>query len=234
MASRSIAEVAVDAPTHLFAYCERAGEAGLFAEPLNAITNLAFVIGAFLTWKLLQTLKPLPVNRYWDIWTLTITMVVIGMGSALWHTVATQWAVMADVLPIYIFINIAIFSLFIRLIGLSFWRTACIWLVFQVINAATQTVLPADTLNGSLMYVPTFILLVIFVILLKKQQSGAMPILLSVSSVFFISLIFRTIDHSVCDTFPLGTHWIWHSLNAYVLYGIVKALLTSIPRPANA
>ena len=38
--------------TYFDSYCERAGEIGLWAEPLNAITNIAFLLAAYHCYKL--------------------------------------------------------------------------------------------------------------------------------------------------------------------------------------
>ena len=37
-------------------YCERIGD-GFWAEPLNAITNLAFILAAFFSWRLMARLN---------------------------------------------------------------------------------------------------------------------------------------------------------------------------------
>jgi hypothetical protein len=35
--------------------------------------------------------------------------------------------------------------------------------------------------------------------------------------------MFRTIDNAVCDVVPIGTHFIWHCLNATLLYVLLRA-----------
>mgnify|MGYP005609753145 CR=1 FL=1 len=76
-------------------YCERLGP-GYWAEPLNAVTNAAFLIAALLVWR---RTAGLPVARL-----LAMILFVIGVGSLLFHTFATRWAGVADVLPIALFI----------------------------------------------------------------------------------------------------------------------------------
>jgi hypothetical protein len=46
-----------------------------------------------------------------------------------------------------------------------------------------------------------------------------------------MSLIFRSIDMAVCPELPLGTHFLWHLLNAVVLYLLLRAALIE-RRPA--
>ena len=71
-------------------YCERLAP-GLWAEPWNAVTNLAFVLAAIWVWR---RGGDVPVR------VLAAILFVIGIGSGLFHTFATRWAGVADVLPI--------------------------------------------------------------------------------------------------------------------------------------
>ena len=68
-------------------YCERIGPE-LWAEPINALTNLAFFISAWVIWQLAFRLHKLSPG----IWILIILIVTIGIGSSLFHTFATTWA----------------------------------------------------------------------------------------------------------------------------------------------
>jgi hypothetical protein len=44
------------------------------------------------------------------------------------------------------------------------------------------------------------------------------------AGVFMVSLTARTIDRNVCSVWPWGTHFVWHVLNAWVLYQLSRAL----------
>jgi hypothetical protein len=39
------------------------------------------------------------------------------------------------------------------------------------------------------------------------------------------------LDMSICNSLPIGTHFLWHLLNAYVLYRLLTALMPAIHRP---
>jgi hypothetical protein len=43
--------------------------------------------------------------------------------------------------------------------------------------------------------------------------------------IFTLSLALRTIDAAACEAFPLGTHFLWHLLNAAVLYVLLRAAM---------
>jgi hypothetical protein len=49
--------------------------------------------------------------------------------------------------------------------------------------------------------------------------------------IFMVSLALRIVDLDICDAFPLGTHFLWHVLNAVLLYLLLRGALA---RPAQA
>ncbi|HEY9615965.1 MAG TPA: ceramidase domain-containing protein [Microcoleaceae cyanobacterium] len=79
-------------------YCERVTP-GLWAEPLNALSNVAFLMAAWAIWRLARQQPKIPTG----IWILMTLAISIGIGSALFHTFATQWANLLDVIPIGLF-----------------------------------------------------------------------------------------------------------------------------------
>lgn len=98
-------------------YCERTGP-GFLAEPINAFTNLAFFIAAFLALLLARKEKALD----WRSGILIGLIVVIGTGSTFFHTFATFWAMLSDSLPILIYqITFIIFYAW-RVMGWNKWR----------------------------------------------------------------------------------------------------------------
>ena len=59
-------------------YCERIG-AGLLAEPINVVTNVAFFVAAWAAWSLARRSR---IALSADIWMLIALSIVIGIGSA--------------------------------------------------------------------------------------------------------------------------------------------------------
>jgi multisubunit Na+/H+ antiporter MnhG subunit len=43
--------------------------------------------------------------------------------------------------------------------------------------------------------------------------------------IFAVSLTLRSIDQAVCPELPIGTHFLWHMLNAVVLYVLLRAAM---------
>lgn len=193
-------------------YCERL-EPGLWAEPLNAITNLAFIIAGFFALKLAQDEKALD----WRSSLLIILIFAMGIGSGLFHTFAMTWAMMADVMPILAFQIVFLSVYTTRVIGLHCkWGIVILGLFFATMYASMQ--LPRDWLNGSLEYAPALIFVTGLGLYHLKNVARERFTLLGAAIIFAVSLALRSIDNAVCETFPIGTHFLWHCNNAVVLY----------------
>ena len=133
-------------------YCERLGPE-VFAEPINALTNLAFVVAAFAAWRLADQYRSLSVATG----LLIGLMAAIGVGSGLFHTFATNWARVLDVLPILLFQMSYLWIYGTRIIMMQTVHLAGLVILF-LIAACLGRQFP-HLLNGSLIYLPVFIVL---------------------------------------------------------------------------
>jgi disulfide bond formation protein DsbB len=207
-------------------YCERAGP-GLWAEPLNASTNLAYFAAAWALWRSAQT-PSRPGTRL-----LATLLAAIGTGSALFHTLATPWARILDEVPILLF-QLSFLWLYGRwIVKIAAMPTAG-WLVGFLIAVYAGRQNP-DVLNGSLAYAPAFLLaLGIGIYHCRTQRYGRFTVPAAVG-IFVAAVLFRTMDNAVCQTIPLGTHFLWHLLTAVALYLFARGLLVNMPsRPLAA
>jgi hypothetical protein len=68
------------------------------------------------------------------------------------------------------------------------------------------------------------------VALVAKEPSTRRSLALA-ALVFAISLGLRTVDNAICPQVPLGTHFIWHILNAVVLYVLLHTAITARRNP---
>ena len=80
-------------------YCERLGP-GLLAEPFNAVSNGSFLIAAWAAWSLARGTGGLSAG----LRVLIALAASVAIGSGLWHTLATPWAMILDVVPIALFL----------------------------------------------------------------------------------------------------------------------------------
>jgi len=86
-----------------------------------------------------------------------------------------------------------------------------------------------DILNGSLNYAPALITLVILGIYHYRQKKVEHGLILIAAGVFLLSLTFRTMDSQSCSYLPIGTHFLWHILNAVLLYLTARAYVVNMP-----
>lgn len=201
-------------------YCERM-DASFWAEPLNAISNIAFVIAAIIA--LIQYRRS--ANRYIETPILIALLGIIGIGSFLFHTVATFWAMLADIFPILFFQIAAIWAYLRHLIGTKMvWRFVLIALFVGLSQSASEF-LPPEFLNGSGGYLPSLITMLLIAFVIQKQHPSAAIKMFLAAVIFSVSLIFRSIDMLVCESLHIGVHYMWHILNAVVLYLVIGGLL---------
>jgi len=57
--------------------------------------------------------------------------------------------------------------------------------------------------------------------------------MLIAAGLFIVSLIFRIIDLDVCARWPIGTHFLWHALNAAVLYAVLRGAIAERQHPLS-
>lgn len=192
-------------------YCERL-DAGFWSEPVNALTNLAFLLAAWLLWRRARKQGQLTLAT----WLMIGLIATIGIGSGLFHTFATGWAEIADVVPILLFQLAYLYFYSKKIIGFRPLFAAMIVLLYLLAGLPLRQYM--HLMNGSIMYAPTFAVLIGLALYHYVAKKEARSILLVAAAVFTVSITFRTLDMTVCPYFPLGIHFIWHMLNALTLY----------------
>lgn len=203
-------------------YCERTSDT-LLSEPLNAVSNAAFFIAAWALWR---TYCALPQEQRTRPVAILIAMItLVGIGSMLFHTFANGLTMIFDVVPISLLTLYYLWLALRQLLGYSRLHTAMKLLVF-VLVAMQMPHLPAQfRFNGSVDYFPCLAALLLIGGALHKRHHPAAPWLLRGALCFIVSLTFRSIDFLICPTFPLGTHFLWHSLNGLMLYLLVRGIM---------
>ena len=214
-------------------YCERAASPGIWAEPLNAATNIAFRVAAGFAWRRFAAEPGLGWRNGWDVGILILLLAAIGVGSGLWHTLASGWSLLADVLPITLFINVFLLSFAWRVLRFGGLGVAALWIGYQLANAGLLAVVSPSALNGSVGYLPALGFLGLFWLLLLGRGHPMAPRMLACTLLFALSLTLRTADLSLCAAVPAGTHFLWHLLNALLLYLLLDGLIRWRRRSAD-
>lgn len=205
-------------------YCERLS-VGLLAEPVNLVSNAGFLIAAvFLDYRQRKLLS----TRNKAISFLCLLLFVIGLGSGLFHSFANRWSALCDVVPIVLFV-FSFTWLWVKEVSRMtqskykplFPALSClVLLVLALIFSLGNLGLP---LNGSQPYLSVTIVLIALGGIEYKVLHRRL--LLVSGCLFLVSLTARILDSKVCSSFSIGTHFVWHILNAIVAAMAIYSLL---------
>lgn len=193
-------------------YCERL-DPSFWAEPVNALTNVAFFVAAWAAFRLWRR------NGHGDraILALILVVVAVGLGSFAFHTLGTRGAMLLDVGPIGVFIFGYV------LLALSWPLALGVFAGFIALSLGLAVGVPRTVLDGSTGYFPA--LAALFVIGWPKRDGVVGRALLVAGGVFAVSLVLRIVDLPLCGAFSLGTHFLWHILNTAVIYLVLRGAI---------
>lgn len=117
-------------------YCERTGP-GLWAEPANALTNLAFIAAGL--WGV-QQVRRYKTGTFAEV--LAWWVVAIGIGSTLFHTFASKGTIWADILPIAGFtLAYTLFNLR-RFLGMEWGKAILVFVAFYAVAGLIAYAVP--------------------------------------------------------------------------------------------
>ncbi len=197
-------------------YCERT-DFSYWSEPVNAITNAAFLIAAWLLWRRIRG-QDLPLAGG-----MCAVLTAIGIGSWLFHTHATIWGAIADTTPIALFILLYIFAA-----NRDFWNMRLPWALlatagffpFVALTLPLFQRLPFFEISAG--YWPVPLLIALYALGLRLRAPATARGLGIGAGLLCLSLVFRSIDMAVCAAVPLGTHFLWHILNGIMLGWMIE------------
>ncbi|MEV6879157.1 hypothetical protein [Amycolatopsis sp. NPDC051128] len=188
-------------------YCERVAP-GLWGEPLNSLTNLAFLVAAVLVWRLAAGDR-----------TGRLLAALIGLvfaTSTVFHLLATRWAAVGDSVGILVFALV-----YAVLLTRAFCRRRFAWLAAPAFLALTVV----TALLGGGLYLSALIGLAAFAAVLAFERDAYWAHFAVAGAIFALSLSLRAVDRDVCDYVPAGTHFLWHLLNGVVLWLVSRVLV---------
>ena len=202
----------IDIFTKFPQYCEFVSNFWLH-EPLNAITNFGFLIGAYFLYRFIKINK---CNLRLGV-ILIGQMVILGLGSLAWHSYRSVPTLLLDEIPIYIFIIFAFYFLIKSLarshkitLTISFFSALIYYIIFAYIPGVNVS-------NGVLKYVFALLIFLILNTLIIRKFGPEYNFFLPLG-IFTSAIIFRIVDLYVCSIFPSGTHFIWHILITLTVY----------------
>ncbi|MDP9249385.1 MAG: ceramidase, partial [bacterium] len=197
----------LDIPTQ---YCESL-IGNILSQPLNAISNVAYFVAAFIAYRYLRQQKAT------KLFILPALLGVIGIGSAWWHIANSYVGDMLDTYSIALFASVVTIIFLTKITKSKVVVTAFfVVLLFLVFLAETLAVW-----NGSLPYVVLLGGFLITGIFYKKKFPSTKLIFLSASLTFLAAITVRSVDIILCPYIPTGTHFLWHILVATLGYQII-------------
>jgi hypothetical protein len=191
-------------------YCERL-DVSFWAEPINAISNLSFIVAGLFLWRLRSPRSAL----------MTILMILIGLGSFSFHTYANRLTGLLDVLAIALYL-----VAFSYLIPKQWSRNSLLIQVGSLLLLIVSIVLAhllMNHLKPALPWLPpgiylgAWLALLIYALVTQHSNKQAARFLWLAVIVFPFSLLSRQLDMLLCDSIG-PTHWLWHLLNSLTLY----------------
>jgi hypothetical protein len=245
---------------YIDAYCERQLP-GFWNEPLNALSNGGFIFAAWWVWRCWKrqsfqvktafsgmeyaqsATDSIATDRRWDINSLLVMLVLIGLCSFAFHTFATRWAAALDVafIALYLHFYLAVYAH--RVLAVPWPRATWGILAFVVLSqtaawiwrelAALEGGVLLTRASAASAYLGAWSVLLLLV---GHSMCRRLPITLplaAAAAVFAVSLTLRQLDLPLCSDWRWGTHFAWHLLNALTLGLTSWAMLPSSARKAS-
>jgi hypothetical protein len=211
-------------------YCERT-DASLWSEPVNALTNLLIFGAGFFG---LAQVRSRKTGGYAEV--LCWWVVVIGLGSLLFHTTALELTKWADIIPIATFtLAMAIFCLR-RFSGLGWPKTVAYFIAYFIAISIVTYLIPSwlsEASNGTTAYLPALAGFAFFGVVALAYRSPAGWYCIACAAILLVAFFFRAVDQDVCGWFPLGTHFLWHILIALML-GVILVAVAKYGAPRSS
>lgn len=222
----------VDAPlTHWYGICER-HDIGPLAEPLNVLSSLAFIVVAVSIYRFYHRHEDLDRRWIWDIHALTVLCFLIGGNSVIFHAFPSPTTELLDTLSIVLFIVIYFWSVLFRIGRCNFFQAAICFIAFVGGTHILVHQFPR-ALNDSIGYLSSMIALIVIAIHLYLKARPSSSHFMMAAIVGVCSLFCRAIDRGICGDFSFGSHFLWHTLNATLLYILMRQLIRNVNREAR-
>lgn len=222
----------INAPiSHWYGICERHG-LGWLAEPLNVVSSFAFMAVAISIYRYYKREEDLQRKWIWDIHALTFITFLIGFNSVLFHAFPNPTTELMDTLAIVFFIIIYFWSVLFRIGRCNLFQASICFIAFVGFSHIFVHQFP-NALNDSIGYLSSMIALIMIAVHLHLKARPSSQHFMLAAIIGVCSLFCRAIDKEVCPMLPIGTHFLWHTLNATLLYILLKQIVRNVNREAR-
>ena len=219
-------------------FCEATG-GGLLAQPVDAISSLAFV--ALGVWVVIARHElPGAGNREHRLVPIAgVILLIIGLGSFLYHATLSYLGQFLDIFGMYLFGVFLILGALYRSGKLSFRAAVIVFVVANVVLAVVQYAVPdARRILFAAILVPGLVLESLPSTTGHTRSGWRLRYLAPAIGLVVVAFAFWAIDQAelVCDVASLWQgHGVWHVLTAIAAYLLVVHYAhTPHPDPAGA
>lgn len=187
------------------------------AEPINAVTSFVPVVfGALALLFLLRR-----TDQGYVAYGLAILLLLTGLGSVAWHSFRTDLTLTIDALPgVVYFVVLLLF--WVYYLGGRFFGVIPIGLIVAIIVFFR----PESQGEARIVVISIVVALaagLLAVTWLRKRH--AFKFALAMVGCALVAATLRTLDLSVCETIPFGTHPFWHIFLAIASYAGVRMIV---------
>jgi hypothetical protein len=222
----------VDGPlTHWYGVCERTA-LGPLAEPLNVLSSFAFIFVAVSIYRHYHRHEDLQKKWIWDVHALTFITFLIGLNSVAFHAFPNPTTELADTLTIVLFIILYFWSVLFRIGRTNFFQALICFVAFVGFSHILVHQFPR-ALNDSIGYLSSMIALIMIAVHLHLKARPSSSHFMFAAIIGVVSLSCRILDRELCEETFIGTHFLWHTLNATLMYILLKQLVRNVNREAR-
>lgn len=218
-------------PIQWYGVCERT-HPGALAEPLNVLSSFAFMLVAVMIYRFYHRHEDLERRWIWDIHALTSLTFIIGVNSVIFHSFPAPTTELMDTIPIVLFILLYFVSVLFRIGKCNWFQAVVACVAFVGFSHVLVSQFPR-AMNDSIGYLSSMLALIAIAVHLHLRARPSSQHYMLASIIGVVSLFCRAIDHEICVDLPLGTHFLWHMLNATLLYILLKQIIRNVNRDAR-
>ncbi len=152
---------------------------------------------------------------------LAVLTVLTGLGSIAWHSMRTELTLVSDWLPgVLYFVIVAYFwaayvgGRYVGILLLAALSALAFLVPFHVIRDYRVAIFATLVLIAVALTVATW---------LKRRDAFRWTAIMIAAAI--VALTFRTLDLAVCETVPIGTHFLWHIFLGFAAYCGVRMMV---------
>ena len=148
--------------------------------------------------------------KSWQLYLLGFLIFTTGVGSTLWHGLRESWALTFDVVPGILFLLFFIYCWGSKVFN-KYWGFGLLAGVFLIQYSAFEFISFSGLVSPFIIMYATVSTLGSILIAQTYRRYGKIghtAVLALLLALFAASM--RTLDGTICETVPFGSHLLWH------------------------